>query len=533
MNKSEKSFLIYSILIINFLFLIIITSMVSVVTAQSYSPAPQYAYITNFKDGTAPVIDAATNTVTNKVKVGQYPVAYSQFMATHPLSPDQRTININPHDSEAWDRDGGALVALNKHNEALKAFDKALEINPQDSIALDGKGLALTKLGKSDEAIKAYDRAIEVNPQDSIALKGRSALSNIGSKSDTMTELTCSTNQYTFGQTITFTAKVDTTSQGPEKPSGNVTFRDGNTQIGTEIVNSGQAILTTSSLSTGSHSITAQYIGNNNFKPSTSSAFTLTVNQPGPDPQPRYTENVIDTMTELTSPTNKSTFGQSITFIATIGTPSQGVKKPSGTVIFLDGNTQIGTETINYGKAILTTSTLSVGPHSITAKYIGDNNFKPSTSSILTIMILNQSDLELQPIQIENPMFDTVTVVTSSANEYTSDQPITFTAKIDTMSQRTEKPSGTVTFIDGNTQIGTETVNSGQAILTTSSLSVGSHSITAQYIGNNNFKPSTSSAFTLTVKNESMFKHPLFPVACGIVTAIIGGFIRSKIQKKY
>jgi hypothetical protein len=101
------------------------------------------------------------------------------------------------------------------------------------------------------------------------------------------------------------------------------------------------------------------------------------------------------------------------------------------------------------------------------------------------------------------------------------------------MSQRAEKPLGTVTFIDGNTQIGTETVNSGQAILTTSSLSVGSHSITDQYIGISNFKPSASSPFTLTVKDESMFKHPLFPVVCGIVATVIGGFIRSRIQKKY
>jgi len=473
--------------------------MVSVVTAQSNLPAPQYAYVTNFKDETVPAIDTATNTVTNKVKVGQYPVAHGHFMATTPFSPDQRIININPQDSEVLDRNGVAMAALNTHNEALKT----------------------------------YDRALEINPQDSIALKGKSALSNIKSKFDTMTELTCSANQYTFGQTITFTAKIDTTSQETEKPSGTVTFTDGNAQIGTETVNSGQAILTISSISAGSHSITAKYIGDNNFKPSTSSAFTLTINQPGTDPQPMDVENLIDTMTELTSPITKSAFGQPIIFTAKIGTPSQGVKKLSGTVTFRDGNTQIGTETVNSGQAILTTSSLSVGAHSITAQYIGDNNFKPSTSSILTLMILNQSDLELQPIRIENPMSDTITAVTSSANEYTSGQPITFTAKIDTTSQRTKKPSGTVTFIDGNTQMGTETVNSGQAILTTSSLSVGAHSITAQYIGDNNFKPSTSSAFTLTVKEESMLKHPLFPVACGIVATVIGGFIRSKIQKKY
>ena len=95
--------------------------------------------------------------------------------------------------------------------------------------------------------------------------------------------------------------------------------------------------------------------------------------------------------------------------------------------------------------------------------------------------------------------------------EYTSGQPITFTAKVDKTSQGTEIPSGIITFIDGKIEIGHEPVgNSGQAILTTSSLSVGSHSITAQYIGDNNFKPSISSVFPITVQRDSLIHHPLF-----------------------
>jgi hypothetical protein len=127
-------------------------------------------------------------------------------------------------------------------------------------------------------------------------------------------------------------------------------------------------------------------------------------------------------------------------------------------------------------------------------------------------------------------MVDTKTRLTSAATEYVSGQLITFTAKVDTTSQETEEPSGTVTFIDGKTQIGAEAVNSGQTILTTSALSVGSHSITAQYIGNNHFKPSTSPTFTLTVKEESIFHHPLFPVACAIIATVVGGFIRTKLR---
>jgi tetratricopeptide (TPR) repeat protein len=48
---------------------------------------------------------------------------------------------------------------LNKFDEAIKAYDKAIEIDPQHSNAWYNKGLALTKLNRSNEAIKAFDKA--------------------------------------------------------------------------------------------------------------------------------------------------------------------------------------------------------------------------------------------------------------------------------------------------------------------------------------------------------------------------------------
>ena len=54
---------------------------------------------------------------------------------------------------------------LNKFNEAMKSYDKAIEINSRDSDAWYNKGITLAKLGKFDEAIKAYDKATEINPQ--------------------------------------------------------------------------------------------------------------------------------------------------------------------------------------------------------------------------------------------------------------------------------------------------------------------------------------------------------------------------------
>ena len=141
------------------------------------------------------------------------------------------------------------------------------------------------------------------------------------------------------------------------------------------------------------------------------------------------------------------------------------------------------------------------------------------------------------PVKTPSSLSDTFTELISSANEYTSGQPVTFTAEVETKSQETEKPSGTVTFRDGAMQLRNETVNFGKAILTISNISVGSHSITAQYIGNNYFKPSTSPAFTLTIEGKPWFQNPLYDAIktfCGIIAAIVGliGMFKTYVKLK-
>ncbi len=65
----------------------------------------------------------------------------------------------------AWYNKGVAIGKLNKSDEALIAYDKAIEINPQNSDAWYNKAVILNKLSKSAEAINAYEKAIEINPQ--------------------------------------------------------------------------------------------------------------------------------------------------------------------------------------------------------------------------------------------------------------------------------------------------------------------------------------------------------------------------------
>src|SRR6185369_10745821 len=215
-------------------------------------------------------------------------------------------------------------------------------------------------------------------------------------------------------------------------------------------ISNGVAALTTNSLTGGTHSITAQYGGDSNYNSSTSTQLSQDVTK-------------ASSTVALVSSLNPSTFGASVTLTATVTSGT------TGTVTFLEGATTLGTGTISNGIATLTTSSLTGGPHTITAQYSGDSNYNGSTSTALT--------------QTVNPATSTVALV-SSLNPSTFGASVTFTATV------TPGVTGTVTFLDGATSLGTGTIGSvvpGEAALTISSLAGGTHSITAQYGGDSNY----------------------------------------------
>jgi len=102
-----------------------------------------------------------------------------------------------------------------------------------------------------------------------------------------------------------------------------------------------------------------------------------------------YQQNA-DTKTTVTSssPSNTSTYGDSVTFTANVAATMNGVSNPSGvgTVTFKDGATTLCTANLSGNTATCTTSDLSAAasPHSITAQYSGGTNYSGSTSSALT-----------------------------------------------------------------------------------------------------------------------------------------------------
>jgi cyclophilin family peptidyl-prolyl cis-trans isomerase len=83
------------------------------------------------------------------------------------------------------------------------------------------------------------------------------------------------------GQAVTFSATVAAVAPGDTSPTGTVTFLDGATTLGSGAVGAGGlASFTTSTLASGTHTVTAVYSGDTDYAGSTSAPLTEIVNAP-------------------------------------------------------------------------------------------------------------------------------------------------------------------------------------------------------------------------------------------------------------
>jgi hypothetical protein len=194
-----------------------------------------------------------------------------------------------------------------------------------------------------------------------------SVLSQGVDAASTKVNLTSSLNPAAFGQSLTFTATVVPEFGGT--PAGKVTFKNGSAVMNTVTLSGGVATFTTSKLALGTDSITAVYNGNADFSGSTSPVLSQVV-------------NAAPTSVSLTSSTNPSTSGQSVTFTATVVPEYSGT--PAGRVTFKNGSATLGPVTLSGGVATFATSNLPVGTDSITAVYSGNADFSGSTSPVLS-----------------------------------------------------------------------------------------------------------------------------------------------------
>ncbi len=311
-------------------------------------------------------------------------------------------------------------------------------------------------------SIVAADVNGDANPDLVVANAGSDSLAvllnNSALRTPTTATLASSPNPSAYGQAVTFTATVSAASG---TPTGTVVFSEAFTILGSATLVNGSASISVSSLAVGSHSIISAYQGSLGFQPSTSAALKQVVNPPA-------------TTTTLFSSLNPSVFGQAVSFTAAVSSASG---TPTGTVIFYDGSTAIGSATLANGIASLSTSSLAAGSHSITAAYQGSSAFGPSTSAPLN--------------QVVNPAITTTSLV-SSANPARVRQSVTYTATV--TSQYGGAATGAVTFQDGGSTIATVPLANNQAAYNTTYTKGGSHAITATYSGDVSNLGSTSAA---------------------------------------
>jgi hypothetical protein len=298
---------------------------------------------------------------------------------------------------------------------------------------------------------------------------------------ETTTTLQATPTSGNIGQSVTLTATV-TAQSGTTAPTGTVTFYSGSTTLGTATLSpSGTATFSTTTLPAGSDSITATYGGDSEDASSTSSPVTVTI-----------ASATAPTITVLTASSVSINVGQSVTFTAKVS-PQSGNVVPAGSVHFFDGAVSLGNGSLNAGgTTTLSTAGLAAGTHSITASYLGNSADASSVSAAVSVTVTSLGSSPSGPEA-------TTTTLSASSADILPGQSITFTAVVAPQAGG-NVPTGTVTFLDGTASIGTANLSaSGGATLNLTSLSAGTHSITASYGGDANDSASVSRVLIVNV----------------------------------
>lgn len=376
--------------------------------------------------------------------------------------------------SSANPLDAGANLRLTATVEVLTAGTATLPISGsvvfKDGTKLIGTApiangtatLSTTGLSVGQHSITAsFPGSITYSPSASRGLSETVALAS------TKTALSTNANPANAGGPLTLTATVLSTGG---LASGAVTFTDGTVLLGTANLDSrGTATLLVPGAfwSVATHTLTAAYPGDINDSPSTSPVLAEVV-------------NLAATTVGVSSSLNPAGLGGVVTFTFAV-TGNGGI--PTGSVQIFDGSTLIGTASLDkVGTAAFSTGALTLGLHSISAAYSGDSLDSTSTSA---------------------PLHQTVQQATIAVALNTSRNPEVFGVPLvltGTVAGNGSQPTGSVTFTDGTTPLGTVALDAkGNALFTTSTLAIGTHSLVAVYGGDKDHASLSSSAVSQSI----------------------------------
>ncbi|MFO1033118.1 MAG: Ig-like domain-containing protein [Hyphomicrobiales bacterium] len=285
----------------------------------------------------------------------------------------------------------------------------------------------------------------------------------------TTTAVVSSKNPATSVDSVTFTAMVEYDS-GPDMGSmqmpvtvGSVEFLDGTTSLGVIDLATGDSTFTTSALASGSHSITAKYLGvTEQFSASVSEALSQTI-------------EIAKAATTTTVTFTPSTIYPSDSGLAHISvTAASGT--PTGQVsINIPGQSDRTAELVN-GAAEIAIPVLFPDTYQLTARYAGNTEFAPSASAPADYKI-SKEPISSSFATPHVSVFDGTPVNVKA----------TFTGRFGPLSGLTVNLQ-----FDGNLVQTLSTANDGSVSATFTGLAIGDHIVTATYAGNGGYSASTA-----------------------------------------
>jgi hypothetical protein len=274
-----------------------------------------------------------------------------------------------------------------------------------------------------------------------------------------------------YGEAVTIVASVLPRGWLPQLPgqlSGAVQFFDGDALIGEASVVNGRAELTTSALDVGAHELRLTYSGDANFEPS--AAVVSHAVEPA------------QTSTSLSISPAVATFGDTLTLTATVQPQAPGAGVPEGSVRFFDEFGLLGEVQLVGGSASLATRPNRAGGQQYFADYAGSARHLGSGAAA-SITLGKAGTAATLTVQPQTSVYG---------------QGLSLNASI-ASNVPGAQPSGSASFFDGQTLLGTAPVQNGSAALSVSGLLAGQHQFRVVYNGDDNFISATSPTVTHTV----------------------------------
>jgi hypothetical protein len=269
-----------------------------------------------------------------------------------------------------------------------------------------------------------------------------------------------------------------------------VAFKDGSTTLSIATLANGAATLSTSTLSAGGHILTASYSGDGNYSNSTSSPVGQTV---GPAPACVAFPVGFVPFSSIANVSQPNAVGD----LAVVGSMSAANYATYQSLPLPAGPNQQFCGAVVLASGIAVTSYVPsaaerTGNFSAFAGLLLDPQ---ASGSPFPGGIIPSSRIPGTSAWRIVAMLQTSTTTLSVApNPSPPGQPVTLTATVTPASA-----TGTVTFLEGSTTLGTAALNAGTATFTISTLATGSHVLTASYAGDARNGASTANPVTETV----------------------------------